>query len=201
MWPWEHLAFGYILFSLWIHVRSRSFSRSVASMPPGEYAVWALALGTQLPDLIDKPGAWVFGVLPSGISLAHSMLISVPVALLAVLIGRRLGHAQTGEGFAIGYLSHLAGDVISPLVLQRPIPTLLWPLVSGNVDNGPFIGRVLEEFGDFLLFLTTPTGTVYLLAEGAFLALAVALWRRHGYPGIGVFRRLLQPSEANQAGE
>ena len=58
MLPWGHLAVGYLAYSLAVRVRSGG--------PPAGLAVAALAVGTQFPDLIDKPlVSWV-SVLPSG---------------------------------------------------------------------------------------------------------------------------------------
>ena len=50
--PWGHLAIGYLCLSLAIRARWR--------VPPQGPAVIAVAIGTQLPDLIDKPLAWTF---------------------------------------------------------------------------------------------------------------------------------------------
>lgn len=190
MWPWEHLTFGYVLVSLWARVRGRQ--------PPGDVTVVAATFGTQLPDLIDKPGAWLFGILPSGISLGHSVLFAVPVAVAGVVLGRRLGHGQVGWGFAIGLLSHLAGDVIWPLALGGDAPSLLWPLVPVSADNGPFLGRTLELWTRFYELLGTPLGAVYLGVELGFVLFTLVLWHRDGYPGLGAVRRLRQVGRSEE---
>ena len=74
MWPWEHLAVGYIAFSVMQRVGGR---QGVPAL-----AVVALALGTQLPDLIDKLLGWGIGILPGGRSLGHSLLFALPVVVL-----------------------------------------------------------------------------------------------------------------------
>ena len=65
MWPWGHLAVGYLVYS--------GLSRWRFGRLPGSVATLAVALGTQLPDLVDKPLAWTVNVLASGRSLAHSL--------------------------------------------------------------------------------------------------------------------------------
>jgi hypothetical protein len=47
MWPWGHLAVGYLLSAGAAYLRDHSSPRGLA--------VVALAAGTQLPDLLDKP--------------------------------------------------------------------------------------------------------------------------------------------------
>jgi hypothetical protein len=61
MWPWEHLAVGYLLYSVSCVLWGRY---------PTRIGVAALAFGTQFPDLVDKPLGWWLGVLPSGQSFA-----------------------------------------------------------------------------------------------------------------------------------
>ena len=58
MWPWGHLVFGYLLYLL---VRPRAWRNG------DRFAVIVLMIGTQVPDIVDKPLAWWFGVLPSGV--------------------------------------------------------------------------------------------------------------------------------------
>ena len=47
MWPWEHLAFGYVLYSLGV--------RTLRGRTPRGPPVLVLAVATQVPDLLDKP--------------------------------------------------------------------------------------------------------------------------------------------------
>lgn len=103
MFPWEHAAVGYILVSLWARVTGRRLDG---------WAALAVLVGTQFPDLVDKPLAWSFGVLPSGISMAHSILVSVPVSIVVVAVARRYGAATVGVAFALGYLSHIPADLL-----------------------------------------------------------------------------------------
>ena len=122
MLPFGHLVFGYLLLSLARRVRGDI--PDVSSLP------W-LVLGTQLPDLIDKPLAWGFGVLPSSRSLAHSLLVAVPLVVFANVWFRRRGRDVAGEALTVGYLSHLAADALLDLRGGIEwITFLAWPLLS-----------------------------------------------------------------------
>lgn len=182
MWPWEHLAFGYLLYSLTVHLRS---GRAPASSP-----VFVLVLATQLPDLIDKPLAWGVGVLPHGLSLAHSLLFAVPFLLGCLITADLVGVAEYGVALTVGYLSHLVGDVIYGFLVGGDFNTgfLFWPFVeqSGESSVGLLI-RTRELVDSFLAFLTTPIGRVYLGAELLALSLTAVLWIYDGLPGVTLF--------------
>lgn len=183
MWPWEHLAVGYVVYSL--------LRRLWTGRPPADGAALAVAVGTQLPDLVDKPLAWGLGVLPSGLSAGHSVFVAVPTAVLAWGLSRRAGRPDVGVALGVGHLSHLAGDVLYPVLLggQFGLGAILWPLVPRPPDQGELLGRVAELFADFLAFLATPRGQVYLAGEVALLSAALALWLYDGAPGLPWPRR------------
>jgi hypothetical protein len=146
-----------------------------------------LVFTTQLPDIVDKPLAWVFGVLPSGLSLGHSLVVGLPVCLLVVTIARRTGRAELGNAYCVGFLSHVAGDLLYPLMLGgRPDPRfLLWPLASSESMTGePFVVRVGRLWKSFEAFTAMPRGQVYLAVEAVFLVATVALWLADGCPGV-----------------
>lgn len=180
MWPWEHAALGYLVLSL--------ASRGALGRPPGEAAVLGVFLGTQLPDLIDKPLSWGLGVFPTGHGAGHSVFAGVAVALIAWRVRRR---REPALALALGYWSHLAGDALDPLrggggiALDR----LLWPVVQGEPyarDYG--LARGLVYLREFAVALSAgePAVVVSLAAP----ALAVALWLADGAPGLVAARRL-----------
>mgnify|MGYP000563038312 CR=1 FL=1 len=184
MWPWEHLSVGYLLYS--------ATMRAVYRRSPGDVGAVVVALGTQFPDLIDKPGGWVLGVLPSGTSVAHSAFVAVPVSLAAVAIARRRGVPEVGVAFAVGYLSHLAGDVLFYVLIGRgpAFGAVLWPLGSEPAGGTVSVfGIVSRLFGRWVEYLASPAGVGYVLFEVGLLALAVAVWVRDGTPGPGVLGR------------
>lgn len=192
MWPWEHLALGYLLYS--------GYSRGRHRQPPPESAAVVLAVATQLPDLVDKPLAWTVGVLPSGTTLAHSALTAVPLVVLVLLATRWLDRSADGEAFAVGYGSHLLGDMGYRLLVEdEPVTFLLWPLLSQPPDDpAGFVSKLGEYLGEFVAFLGTGEGVWYLLLEAALLAVAFLVWLRDGWPGIRAFRAAVEGFRRSQ---
>ncbi|WP_440991901.1 metal-dependent hydrolase [Haloarchaeobius baliensis] len=184
MWPWEHVAVAYVAYSL----GSRLAGRRVT----GAAAV-AVAFGALFPDLVDKPLSWVVGVLPGGRSLAHSLLVAVPVVLAVQLLGRDRRTGLVATAFSVGYLSHLPMDVLASGVLGGEFDTgfLLWPLTptaTGQPASPAFV-HLLEQHREFIAFLTGPTGRRYLAFELALLSVATVCWWRDGVPGVSWLRR------------
>ena len=191
MWPWEHVAVAYLAYSLVVRIAS-------GRAPHGDAAL-AVVAAALLPDLIDKPLAWGAHVLPSGRSLAHSLLFAAPAISLSRLVaGRRIAAA-----FALGYCSHLATDVVYPVVLEQPpaIEFLLWPLLEQPPDDTPgLLFRTQHLFVEFLGFLQTTRGRLYLLFEIALLATALVLWLLDGRPGPGTIRSWVGPGQEDPRG-
>lgn len=189
MWPWEHLALAYLFGS--------AFHRVATGRGPTTAAVAAIAIASQLPDLIDKPLAWTFGVLPSGLSLGHSLLFAIPLSALVILLARARGRTPLGIAFALAYGSHLLGDATYSLLTSGELATgfLLWPLIPASPEAG--IG-LLSQTGVFLdsfvEFLGTPRGRLYLLFEATLLGGATLLWHLDTRPGLSWFRRRLRLS-------
>ena len=168
MWPWGHAAVGYLLCSLYLRTRYGRVPTAGVVLP--------LAVGTQFPDLVDKPLAWTFGVLPSGRAGAHSLLVALP--LLAVLWWRLDGRTERRAwvGFATGYLVHLATDGVYALAAGEfdGLAYLLWPVLSlPSYDESAGI------LAHFLAAEPTPP----LLAELLLFAAATLLWAVDGAPG------------------
>ncbi|WP_266079564.1 metal-dependent hydrolase [Haladaptatus caseinilyticus] len=166
MWPWGHLAVGYIAYS--------GFRRTWSARPPTDYEVFALALGTQFPDIIDKPLAWGFGVLPTGRSLAHSLLTAS--LLLAITYGycRRRGIRNFWAAFAIGYLTHPFADVFQPVLLgqYQYAVFLLWPIRSFPTNHPVYVSPF--DASGFFAF------------ELLLVAVALIVWLFDGTPGLDV---------------
>lgn len=182
MWPWEHIAFGYLLYSPLLRIVTWRG-------PDGRMAV-LLAFGAVLPDLVDKTLSWGLGVFPTGYALGHSVFVALPlgVALLA-----RFRSVRT-TAFVAGYWSHLLGDVLDPLRRGAGIDTsrILWPVVVGDAyEESLGLSRGLVYFTEFVSELPetdlTSPAILYLLLPG----FALLVWLVDGAPGVGTCRRLI----------
>ena len=168
MWPWGHLAFAYLLYSAFVRLRYRR--------RPTWPAVALVALGSQAPDLVDKPLAWTLNVLPTGRSLGHSFLAGTLLVVVAVALLRRF--ELRGWPFAFGYYSHLVGDSIRPVLDGRfhDLAYLLWPFVELETGEGTSVGIIQY-------LLNAELGGTVLLELG--LASAVFVWWLFdGAPGV-----------------
>lgn len=176
MWPWGHLAGAYVLYTV--------STRKRFDEPPAHGPVLVLVFASLLPDLVDKPLAWYLGVLPTGRTLAHSLVVLVPLSIAVYHLACRYDRREHGVAFAVGVFSHAALDALPALWNpEANAAFLLWPLVpvEGYERGSP---SVVE------LFLAS-LGEPYFLSEFVLLALAVVLWRRDGYPGLEPLRERL----------
>ncbi|ADQ69372.1 metal-dependent hydrolase [Halogeometricum borinquense DSM 11551] len=184
MWPWGHLAFAYVLYSSFFRLRYR--------LPPTWPGVALLALGSQAPDLIDKPLAWTLSLLPSGRSFAHSLVLGAVIVVVAVAIIRRLD--LPGEkAFVIGYYSHLVGDSYRSVLTGKfhELAFLLWPFAPLNTGDEPTVGIV-----HYLLHVQLD-GQVVM--ELGFAGVVVLWWVLDGAPGVtavwnAMRRRITRPA-------
>jgi hypothetical protein len=171
VWPWDHAAVAYLLVSAlyrlgWDRVPSR------------RAGIVAVVTGV-LPDLIDKPLSWGLGVLPTGRSLGHSLLVAVPSLALLVALGIAFGYRRGTVAFGVAYLSHLAGDVAYPFFVDGDLRAgfLLWPLIPApSSDAGAGVSHVAELVADFLVVLASPGGLLYLGVDALLLGTAAAVW-------------------------
>ena len=170
MWPWGHAALGYLLYVVYVWIRTRE-------APTGR-GVLALLVGTQTPDLIDKPLAWYLDVLEYGRSLAHSVITGGLILLAVVLYLRHRGHRRLATAFAIGYLSHLVSDSYTFVLdgTYEHLAFLVWPLL-------PIPNAANEVEGLFAHLARLDASVVY--SDGVLLAgVAFALWLLQGAPGL-----------------
>lgn len=184
MWPWDHLAFGYLLYLV---------LRVWKPWPqPDDLTFIVLAIGTQLPDVIDKPLAWSVGLLPSGLSLGHSMVFLGILTSLAVSVSNRYGRPELAGALITGVASHLIGDVLFALLVGSPKPYqfLFWPVIptvtEPSVGLAPTIG---ELWLNYIKFLSTSRGAVYLIINLTFIVMVLTIWISNGTPGIIAVRR------------
>ena len=155
MWPWQHAAIGYLIFSMITLAQRRE--------PPDGNELLVLLIATQLPDLIDKPLAWSFHLLPSGRSLGHSLLTATLCLAGVTIIARYYDCSRLVAPLAIGYLTHLITDL--PLAVLRgefeQATFILWPLLPAPtydteesiVASLQFPELSLWLVGQFVLFV------------------------------------------------
>ncbi|MFH5801239.1 metal-dependent hydrolase [Haladaptatus sp. CMAA 1911] len=183
MWPWGHLAVGYLCYSLWCRYKKR---------PVSALGAVAVAFGTQFPDLIDKPLAWTFGVLPSGRSLTHSVFTATLLLTLLWAGSRRYDKRLPLGAFAIGYLSHLAMD--APIVNWEleGMTFLVWPVLPS-----PEYETSMSFLAHFANFELAP----FVLLQFALAGLAFVVWLKDGAPGLDEIRHLWPTRNQDTAGE
>jgi hypothetical protein len=195
MFPWGHIAVGYLCYSLLSHLRGRT---------PGGAATIALVVGTQFPDLVDKPLSWSFDLLPAGV-LAHTVFAAIPVSLLVLIAARRFSRTELGVAFVVGYLSHLPADALPSVVSGDPSYWFLfWPVLARpaevDVSNpivGPGAGAGLVTNAVYYLrdyvndLLASSQGLLYVGAYLLVLGAIFGLWLYDGHPGTGVVGRVV----------
>ena len=192
MWPWEHVLFAYVCYSTYVHVRYRS--------RPEDAPVIALAFGAVLPDLIDKPLAWEFGVVGTGYGAAHSVFLGVPAALLVYAVAKRRGMGAVGGAFAAGHALHLVGDVL-PASLSRArldLSPVLWP-VAGRTsppEQVSFASGVYGLLTEYVTQLLTLDLTPVVALQLGSVVFGITLWLVDGRPGLSLvttrFRRAVR---------
>lgn len=111
MWPWEHLVVAYIGYSL--------FANAIVRRSPSSRETVAVDVGSQLPDLGDKPLAWTLGFTDAGYSIGRSICFAPTVCLTAYAVASRRGNRVLAGAFPIAYGSRLATDVFDPTRTDR----------------------------------------------------------------------------------
>lgn len=185
MWPWTHALFGYACYSLAVHA---GFRRRPTDLP-AIVAVFAAVL----PDVIDKPLAWTFGITASGYGPAHSLLLGAPMATIVGLLLWRAGRHEAGFGFLIGYASHLLGDLLFQLFDEGElvIAVVLWPVAAtGSDSTGGLLHHFLFFAHRYAGQIRSGEATTYLVATIVLAVAVLLLWILDGFPGVRWLGRL-----------
>lgn len=176
MLPLGHLAFAYLWYVVYAWVGSHRL--------PAGLALVSVAFGSQFPDLVHKPLAYL-GVLTYGRSLAHSVFALGICSLGVWSIARHYRGRWTGQSlperlrivtpaaFTIGYASHLLGDTYQFLLAGDlwAARFLVYPLVpvpvSSADDVAPWIRllRIYKDMGSH------PQVNIIILAVTVFVGL------------------------------
>lgn len=124
MYPLEHFIVALLPVLAYVLLRDKEL--------PSLRLVAVVFVGSQFPDLIDKPLAHQLGIVPSGRVFMHSLPIAVPFLLLVVWYGWKTDRTRLSAVFAFAHLSHLFADNYGLLLPPNPqvSPDLLWPFVE-----------------------------------------------------------------------
>lgn len=179
MWPWEHVIFGYLLYTVYTHVVHRESPKAVPTA--------VMAVAAVFPDLIDKPLAWEFGVFSTGYALGHSVFFVIPLTIVVWVFTHDTARSSIGTGFIIGYLSHLLGDVV-PVNLRRGeivIDHLFWPfMIERSIDHGSLGAGIGHYLDGYLTTVLTLEITLYVIVQLTLFFAAFALWLSDGMPPL-----------------
>ncbi|WP_336338197.1 metal-dependent hydrolase [Haloarcula brevis] len=176
MWPWGHLAVAYLVYV--------GYARSDPSRRQTAGTLTALAVGSQFPDLIDKPLAWTLGVLPSGRSLAHSLFTLLLLAVVLHRVAAWYRRTDLSVAFTLGAFEHtltdmsptaVAGLLGGDLTQVQWLRFLVWPLrpPPPYANDTSFV----EQFASLSV-------EPYVLFQFGLFGLAVAVWLVQGAPGL-----------------
>lgn len=176
MWPWGHLAIGYLCYVASIELRGRG-EQTVLTLS-------AVGIGTQFPDLVDKPLAWTFAVLPSGRSLGHSLITATIVITLVAVVARKRRQLEPALAFSVGYVSHVTADLG---------PEVAWGLMLGDWSQLEWTSYLLwpvlpvPPYPDDKSFLTHFAAfefEPYVVFQTLLFGVAVGVWVWTGTPGL-----------------
>ncbi|AFZ72848.1 metal-dependent hydrolase [Natronobacterium gregoryi] len=180
MWPWEHAIVGYLAYSLFCHLSYRE--------PPGGLEAFAVVFASVLPDIVDKPLAWEFGIFETGYALGHSIFFAVPLAIAVGVLARSWGRPRAGLAFGVGYLLHLPADVVDGYVRGGYLEfgIVLWPVAPVEMppthSHEGFLAEFAQLFASYQQQLLAGELSTYLWVQFAAAALAALLWLFDGAP-------------------
>ncbi|SFS99633.1 metal-dependent hydrolase [Halostagnicola kamekurae] len=178
MWPWEHAIVGYVAYSLFCHAYYRS--------APGGLEAFAVVFASVLPDLIDKPLSWQFGIFDSGYAIGHSIFFVIPVATAVGLVARSYDRTHVGAAFGVVYLLHLPSDILDRVVRGGYfVPEIaFWPVatVAGYERDIAFFEYFFHLLGGYTYELLSGSPSPYLLFQLSLGAFAALLWLYDGAP-------------------
>lgn len=186
MLPLGHAALGYLLYAGYVRLSDHRI--------PLRYTIVPLAIGTQFPDLVDKPLAYL-ELLAYGRSLAHSLFTLVVASTLVWWVAKRttarpLGgwksHVSFGApaAFTIGYVAHLIGDAQDALLAgnffdARFLVYPLYVLPESPADDIPPWTRLVHIYQQME---THPQLELILVAAVVFVGARIRNYRNNPRP-------------------
>lgn len=122
--PIEHLLIALLVVGCYVCIRDRRL--------PSLELTAVTFVGSQFPDLIDKPLALQLHVIPTGRVFMHSLPFAIPVALVVILYSWKTDRLRGGGAFVFAYASHIVTDNSQTLAAGEVSNDLLWPFVSAT---------------------------------------------------------------------
>jgi len=182
MWPWGHLLVGYLVYTAGIRLWHRR--------APDGAPVVLVAVGTQVPDLIDKPANWYFDIF-DGRAMGHSLLTMVPVCVAGYLLARHYERGALGVGLSVGVVTHLVTDAKAGLLagnITEGAPYLLWPVLPAPTYPSESLFDHIRRLAGSLGAIDLSSVSAILTSElalhvGIFLGLLL-IWALDGFPGV-----------------
>lgn len=167
MWPWTHAAIGYLSYTLYVALRRRESPTNAETV--------VVVVGTQIPDLIDKPLAWTFGVLPTGRSLGHSLLTATVLIGLGAVLLRKRHRGNLVIPFAVGYVTGIVTDLPMSVLWGdfSKATFVLWPVLPSPA---------YETEPSFIAHLSAIEPTLSFYVQGllfVFATILLVLSRHH----------------------
>ncbi len=194
MWPWGHLAVGYLLYA--IYTRYRFLDR------PSDAAVVAVVLGSQFPDIVDKPLSY-WWLLPEGRTLAHSIIVALPLCIAVWWLARRARNAEVGVAFVTGYLSHLAADTVLDITAGslEGLSFLAWPLLDApDYEASGFNHHLAELEMSVQSAAALSPEAWYFVVQTLLFAVMLVVWAQHRFPPLGGLWTRLRGTVTAEAG-
>lgn len=131
MYPHEHFVVALVPVGLYFLVRYQRLTP--------KRVVCAVALGSVFPDIVDKPLAYYFFVLPDGRVFMHSLTFAIPLAGAALAYGSKTNRLNVAGAFTVAFLLHPFADFYPTILSGGLPPHLFWPLMS--VPSSSFVPR------------------------------------------------------------
>jgi len=119
--PIEHLIVAYVPIFCYALLKERR-------VPPLKLT-GVIFIGSQFPDLIDKPLALQFNWIPTGRVFMHSLPFAVPIWIIVSGYTWKTDRPHVGVSFTFAYFSHLIADNYITLVAGRIPNDLIWPVL------------------------------------------------------------------------
>lgn len=92
--------------------------------------IFVVFIGSQFPDLVDKPLAHTVVIIPSGRVFMHSLPFAIPISILVLWYGIATDRPELSDGFVFAYLIHIFSDWQHMLRAGELPPNLFWPFIE-----------------------------------------------------------------------